>query len=268
LTSRLARGILPANTSLQKDAILALTKAATVFISYLASHANELTTRKTIGPLDVLAAVKEIEMDKVMGIGQVAADGIVGGRLEREISVFEGVVRGKRKGYREKVKARESAQGVATGEGDGERDAKRAKVEGREGASGEANVHDSSIPTSQQQQHNHQGLPNGQHTAPQTQVNGSATETGRPHQRPAVAAPDGEEEGYRDVEEEEEEGADGEMEVGVDDDTEEEEDEDDEDDEDEEEDEKERENEDEDGYGPDDQLRHDMNGDESSEESD
>lgn len=100
-----------------------------MFISYLASHANEATTKKTIGPADVIKALQEIEMAQVMGIGEVGRDGKVGGRLERELEVWENVVRGKRKGYREKVKMRESGVG-GEGEEDGrEREAKRARME-------------------------------------------------------------------------------------------------------------------------------------------
>ncbi|KAK4946373.1 hypothetical protein LTR10_014571 [Elasticomyces elasticus] len=108
LTSRLARGVLPANTQIQKDAVLAIAKSATVFISYLAHHANEQTSKKTIGPQDVLKALKEIEMDGVMQLGVVGSDGRLGGRLERELEAYEEIIKGKRKGYRDKVKARES----------------------------------------------------------------------------------------------------------------------------------------------------------------
>ncbi len=51
-------------------------------------------------------------MAQVMGLGAVGEDGKVGGRLERELEVWETVVRGKRKGYREKVKQRESGLGL------------------------------------------------------------------------------------------------------------------------------------------------------------
>jgi DNA polymerase epsilon subunit 3 len=100
--------MLPANTSLQKDAVLALTKSATVFISYVASTANEQRPNaKTITPADVLNALREIEMGGVMEL-----DGAEGeGRLQKELAVFEEVIKGKRKGYREKVKARESGGG-------------------------------------------------------------------------------------------------------------------------------------------------------------
>ncbi|KAF4255794.1 hypothetical protein CNMCM8714_004127 [Aspergillus fumigatus] len=49
LTLRLAKAVLPPNTAIQKDAVLAIQKAATVFVSYLASHANEATLKRTAG---------------------------------------------------------------------------------------------------------------------------------------------------------------------------------------------------------------------------
>ena len=36
MVQRLAKGVLPANTQIQKDAILAMQKGATVFVNYLA----------------------------------------------------------------------------------------------------------------------------------------------------------------------------------------------------------------------------------------
>lgn len=38
ITVRLAKSVLPPNTSVQKDAVLAIQKAATVFVSYLSSQ--------------------------------------------------------------------------------------------------------------------------------------------------------------------------------------------------------------------------------------
>lgn len=37
MVARLAKGVLPANTQIQKDALLALHKSATVFINFIAS---------------------------------------------------------------------------------------------------------------------------------------------------------------------------------------------------------------------------------------
>ncbi len=109
-----------------------------MFISYLAHNANELTSKKTVGPQDVLKALQEIELGGVMELGALGVDGEVGGRLEKELEVFESVVRGKRKGYREKVKARESGGssllaggGKESVDGDegGERKSKRVRYE-------------------------------------------------------------------------------------------------------------------------------------------
>lgn len=110
LIQRLAKGVLPPNTSLQRDAVLALSKSATVFISYLAHHANEQSTRKTLSPQDVLQALKEVELANVMDLGAVGKDGRTGGRLERELEVYEQALMQKRKGARDRKsnKARES----------------------------------------------------------------------------------------------------------------------------------------------------------------
>ncbi|KAK5074392.1 hypothetical protein LTR64_006464 [Lithohypha guttulata] len=114
IVQRLAKGVLPPNTSIQKDAVLALTKSATVFISLLASTSNEMTERKTIQSQDVIKALREIEMDQAMQIGVIGKDGQKGGRVEREVEIWESEVRGKRRGYRERVKARESGGGGDT----------------------------------------------------------------------------------------------------------------------------------------------------------
>ncbi|EEP78560.1 predicted protein [Uncinocarpus reesii 1704] len=87
---RLAKGVLPPNTSIQRDALLAITKAATVFVSYLSSHANEETEKKTITPQDVLSALKEIEFDSFCP------------RLERELAVYTEAAIRKRRSQTEK----------------------------------------------------------------------------------------------------------------------------------------------------------------------
>ena len=43
LTQRLAKSVLPPNTTIQKDALLAIQKAATVFVSYLSSQYAKIT---------------------------------------------------------------------------------------------------------------------------------------------------------------------------------------------------------------------------------
>lgn len=103
MIARLAKGVLPANTQIQKDALLAMHKSATVFVSYIASkyahsyavllHAptcfrkclpangirlsrvftntmhfssNDLarmSNKKTISPQDVMSALKDAELE-------------------------------------------------------------------------------------------------------------------------------------------------------------------------------------------------------------
>ena len=116
--------MLPPNTSIQRDAVLALSKSATVFISYLAHHANEQSTRKTLSPQDVLKALKEIEFDNVMELGAVGKDGRLGGQLERELQVYEEALMQKRKGARDRKsnKVRESTGTAADGGDEAEDD--------------------------------------------------------------------------------------------------------------------------------------------------
>lgn len=64
IITRLAKGVLPPNTQIQANAILALSKSATVFINHLSNAANELTQlsgKKTIMPADVFRALDDIE---------------------------------------------------------------------------------------------------------------------------------------------------------------------------------------------------------------
>ena len=44
MVQRLAKGVLPPNTIIQKDAILAISKSATVFVNYLASQYVRIRT--------------------------------------------------------------------------------------------------------------------------------------------------------------------------------------------------------------------------------
>jgi DNA polymerase epsilon subunit 3 len=67
MVQRLAKGVLPANTQIQKDALLAISKSATVFVNYIASHANDNTFRhgkKTIQTPDVLEALRDTEFEQ------------------------------------------------------------------------------------------------------------------------------------------------------------------------------------------------------------
>ncbi|KAI1000693.1 hypothetical protein K3495_g7504 [Podosphaera aphanis] len=64
IVTRLAKGVLPPNTQIQANAILAMSKSATLFINYIASLANEFAAtaeRKTVNPNDVFAALDDSE---------------------------------------------------------------------------------------------------------------------------------------------------------------------------------------------------------------
>lgn len=141
MVQRLAKGVLPANTSIQKDALLALSKSATVFVNYLSGSANDNAQRankKTIQPRDVFDAVHDLEFDGFME------------RLEQELIKYNAVQCDKRNTYRRKVKeeqlaqkaaaAKEALEGAApegekkpeAADEDGERAAKKVRVEGGE----------------------------------------------------------------------------------------------------------------------------------------
>ncbi|KAL6872683.1 histone-fold-containing protein [Trichoderma longibrachiatum] len=102
IITRLAKGILPPNTQIQGNAILALSKSATVFISYLASHANENTVaagKKTILPADVFKALDDTEFSFLKG------------PLEAEFAKFNAIQTEKRTTYRQKVRASKHGPG-------------------------------------------------------------------------------------------------------------------------------------------------------------
>ncbi|KAK0669436.1 putative DNA polymerase epsilon subunit D [Cercophora samala] len=111
IITRLAKGVLPANTQIQANAILALTKSATVFINHLANAANENTlasNKKTIMPPDVFKALDDIEY------------GFMKERLELEFAKFNSIQTSKRSTYRKKVAAAKKAGGGGAAGGAGE----------------------------------------------------------------------------------------------------------------------------------------------------
>lgn len=70
----------------------------------------------------MLQALRELEFDNVMQLGAVGKDGRLGGRLERELGLYEEVLMQKRKGAKDRKsnKAKEDAGDVG-GDEDGER---------------------------------------------------------------------------------------------------------------------------------------------------
>ncbi|KAB8289679.1 hypothetical protein EYC80_010591 [Monilinia laxa] len=114
IVTRLAKSVLPPNTQIQGNAMLAMSKSATVFVNYLATHANENAQHrnvKTIAPQDVLKALDDLEFPDFKP------------RLEAELAKFIEMQNDKRNTYRKKVaadKATGGQIGVEDGEGDSE----------------------------------------------------------------------------------------------------------------------------------------------------
>ncbi|KAF2209671.1 hypothetical protein CERZMDRAFT_69809 [Cercospora zeae-maydis SCOH1-5] len=109
MIARLAKGVLPPNTQIHKDALLALHKSATVFVNFIASNSNDnaqAAGKKTIAPQDVMAALKDSEYEMFIP------------RLEAELKKYNDTQCDKRNTYRRKVKAdKDAATEKPTGEG-------------------------------------------------------------------------------------------------------------------------------------------------------
>ncbi|CAK1356131.1 DNA polymerase epsilon subunit D [Cercospora beticola] len=110
MVARLAKGVLPPNTQIHKDALLALHKSATVFVNFIASNSNDnaqAAGKKTIAPQDVMAALKDSEYEMFIP------------RLEAELKKYNDTQCDKRNTYRRKVKAdKDAATDKPTGEGE------------------------------------------------------------------------------------------------------------------------------------------------------
>ncbi|KFX92124.1 hypothetical protein O988_07414, partial [Pseudogymnoascus sp. VKM F-3808] len=109
IVTRLAKGVLPPSTQIQGNAMLAMTKSATVFVGYLATHANEYAqaaNRKTVAPADVLKALEDLEFGEFRP------------RLEAELETFNenaarkraGAKKNKEKGAKEEEKGVEAVE--------------------------------------------------------------------------------------------------------------------------------------------------------------
>ncbi|KAG7006681.1 nuclear GTP-binding protein NUG1 [Physcia stellaris] len=108
MVQRLAKGVLPSNTRIDKDAIAAMSKSATVFVNYLSNGANDrtqTTNRKTISPENVLEALADLELAAFLP------------RVEAELRRFNEIQTGKRNEYRRKLK--EGNDGGRSGSGKG-----------------------------------------------------------------------------------------------------------------------------------------------------
>ncbi|CAI9633836.1 unnamed protein product [Alternaria burnsii] len=100
IVQRLAKGVLPPNTQIQKDALLAMSKSATVFVNYITSAAAEkalASGKKTVMPKDVFDAMTELEFASFLP------------RLEAEVTKFTSIQADKRNTYRKKVREEKRA---------------------------------------------------------------------------------------------------------------------------------------------------------------
>jgi len=105
IVQRLAKGVLPPNTQIQKDALLAMSKSATVFVNYITSAAAEkalASGKKTVMPKDVFDAMKELEFASFLP------------RLEAEVTKFTSIQADKRNTYRKKVREEKKATNGTT----------------------------------------------------------------------------------------------------------------------------------------------------------
>ncbi|KAI9767261.1 MAG: hypothetical protein M1840_005861 [Geoglossum simile] len=126
IVQRLAKGVLPANTQIQKDALLAMSKSATV------ANENALRAHKrTIQPKDVLDALSYLEFEGFLP------------RLEAELARYTEIQTDKRNTYRNKLKAAdkttpngEAKSPQAAGDDDTPPPAKKARRSGVPGANG------------------------------------------------------------------------------------------------------------------------------------
>ncbi|EFR00393.1 hypothetical protein MGYG_03397 [Nannizzia gypsea CBS 118893] len=110
---RLAKDMLPPGTGVQRDAVTAILKAATVFVSYISSHANDMTDKKTLTPQDVLAALTEVEL------------GDFRPHLEKQLKAYTALMNNKRESKKKGKSGKD-----ASGGHDGEPGSKRLKRDG------------------------------------------------------------------------------------------------------------------------------------------
>ncbi|CAE7011262.1 hypothetical protein P3342_003387 [Pyrenophora teres f. teres] len=106
IVQRLAKGVLPPNTQIQKDALLAMSKSATVFVNYVTSCAAEkaiASGKKTVMPKDVFEAMAELEFAFMLP------------RLEAEVTKFTSIQADKRNTYRKKVREEKKGTSGTTG---------------------------------------------------------------------------------------------------------------------------------------------------------
>ena len=94
MSVRLAKGVLPPQTLIHKDAATAMQFSTSVFLNHIANAANEHTInagRKNISPQDILEGIKETEW------------GFLVPQLEEELGIYVRTVNDKRNEDRKSV---------------------------------------------------------------------------------------------------------------------------------------------------------------------
>ncbi|ELR09783.1 hypothetical protein GMDG_04267 [Pseudogymnoascus destructans 20631-21] len=140
IVTRLAKGVLPPSTQIQGNAMLAMTKSATVFVGYLAAHANEYAqaaNRKTVTPADVLRALEDLEFGEFRP------------RLEAELEVFNENAARKRAGAKKK--------GGGEGGGGGGTEGEEAEVGGGCRGGGEDHEEETVLEDHEEGEEEHEG---------------------------------------------------------------------------------------------------------------
>ncbi|KAI1214150.1 histone-fold-containing protein [Annulohypoxylon truncatum] len=200
IITRLAKGVLPPNTQIQANAVLAMCKSATVFINHLANAANEKTlssNKKTIMPADVFEALNDIEFEFMRE------------RLEAEFKKFNEVQTTKRSTYRRKVAAAKRAEKAAAAD-------PNASMVSTASTAASAQDAGAGAPRASKKQ-----KPNAPRDDSAMDVDGDATAETQEHSDDAETEPEAEQEDDEDeeneAEEEEEEEEDEEEEGGEDD---------------------------------------------------
>ncbi|OBT80050.1 hypothetical protein VF21_01151 [Pseudogymnoascus sp. 05NY08] len=149
IVTRLAKGVLPPSTQIQGNAMLAMTKSATVFVGYLATHANEYAqaaNRKTVAPADVLKALEDLEFGEFRP------------RLERELEMFNENAARKRAGAKKnKEKGVKEGEGKEEEEKEGGPKAKKARLEEGAGEGEEETVLEDHEEGEEEHEHEHEG---------------------------------------------------------------------------------------------------------------
>ncbi|KAF3483235.1 uncharacterized protein GIQ15_02559 [Arthroderma uncinatum] len=145
---RLAKDMLPPGTGVQRDAVTAILKAATVFVSYISSHANDMTDKKTLTPQDVLAALTEVEL------------GDFRPHLEKQLKAYTAIMENKRESKKKGKSGKEGNGGID--DAPGSKRLKRDNYDQEKDVSGATTGNETQEPSSKGQRESLQGADRGE----------------------------------------------------------------------------------------------------------